>query len=188
MSLHPHFPSLICLGAARPSGIYLLRLHVTQSLWVPLGAFQRGKVFHFPPGPYLYVGSALARRGPSSLPRRLLRHATRQSGPPHPLQRPLRHTFPEPSPPDGKRLRWHIDYLLEAPATRLTHALLLPTARPLEAAVAAWVQRRPFVAVPIPGAGASDTPGQTHLFAVTPYAGWWADLCRSAARRFAEEL
>lgn len=188
MSLHPHFPALVGLGAPGPSGIYLLRLHVSRPLRLALGALHGGKPFVFPPGPYLYVGSALACRGATSLPRRLLRHASRRDGLPHPLQRPLRLAYPGHRPPAHKRLRWHVDYLLEPPGANLTHALLLHTGRPLERAFAAWVQQRPFITAPVRGAGASDAPGQTHLFAVAPYPGWWADLCSAAARRFAEEL
>ncbi|NLF75010.1 MAG: DUF123 domain-containing protein [Chloroflexi bacterium] len=188
MSTHPHFPSLVFLGRSGPSGIYLLRLHVTQPLLLALGALHGGRPIGFPPGPYLYVGSALAQRGATSLPRRLLRHATRCAGAPHPLRRPLQLAFPVTSPPARKRLHWHVDYLLEAPAVSLSHALLVYTSRPLERAFAAWVQRRPNITAPVPGAGASDAPGQTHLFAVAPYPGWWADLGSAAARRFAQEL
>ena len=185
---HPYFPALARLGVPGPSGVYLLRLHLTQPLSLALGALHDGRPFHLARGPYLYVGSALARRGAASLPRRLLRHTSRRQGPPHPLQRSLRLAYPDHLPPAQKRLRWHVDYLLEAPAAFLTHALLLHTAQPLERAFAAWLQQRPFTTAPVPGAGASDAPGQTHLVAVSPYPGWWADLCSSAARRFAEEI
>lgn len=188
MSSHPIFSPLVSLGPAGPSGIYLLRLHVIRPLFLSLGALHGGRLFPFSPGPYLYVGSALAPRGAASLPGRLLRHATRQHGLPHPLQRALRHIYPGHASPAGKRLRWHVDYLLEAPATCLTHALLLHTGRRLESAFAAWLARWPAASAPVPGAGASDAPGQTHLFAVSPYPGWWAELCRSASLRFAEEL
>ncbi len=188
MSPHPYFPSLVFLGPAGPSGVYLLRLHLIRPVPVALGALHGGRPFPLARGPYLYVGSALARRGPASLSRRLLRHATRRADAPHPLRQPLQLAFPGLSPPKQKRLHWHIDYLLEEPDVSLAGALLLQTRRPLEAPLAAWLHAHPLTATPAPGAGASDAPGQTHLFAVTPYPGWWADLCAAAARRFAEEL
>lgn len=183
-----HIPSLLLLGEEGPAGVYLLRLHVTRPLALALGRLQQGRLFCLAPGPYLYVGSALGRSGSASLGRRLLRHATRSSGPVHPLQRRLRRAFPAVAPPAQKRLHWHVDYLLEQPAAQLTGALALRTARPLEAALAAWLIGRPGIHVPVAGAGASDATASAHLLAVTPFPGWWAHLCRAAARRFAEEL
>lgn len=183
-----YVPSLLLLGAEGPAGVYLLRLHVIRPLALSLGKLQQGRLFHLSAGPYLYVGSALGQRGSTSLGRRLLRHATRCSGPAHPLQRRLRCAFPSVSPPPAKRLHWHVDYLLEQSASVLTGALVVRTVRPLEPALASWLIHRPYVHVPIAGAGASDTADSAHLLAVTPFPGWWAQLCRAAACRFAEEL
>jgi Uri superfamily endonuclease len=106
----------------------------------------------------------------------------------HPLQRSLQLAFPAQLPPAQKRLRWHVDYLLEEPDVRLTGALLLQTERSLETPLAAWLQRHPLTAIPVPGAGAADAPGQTHLFSVSRYPGWWGQICRGITYRFAEEL
>ena len=182
-----HIPSLLLLGEAGPAGVYLLRLHLLRPVALSLGKLQQGRIFHFAPGPYLYGGSALGQRGAASLGRRLLRHATRCSGPAHPLQRRLRRAFPAIPPPATKRLHWHVDYLLEQPAALLTGALVLRTARPLESAVASWLIHRPYVHIPASGAGASDTPDRAHDLAVGPFAGWWAHLCRAAIYGFVEE-
>ncbi|MDT8304834.1 MAG: DUF123 domain-containing protein [Anaerolineae bacterium] len=144
-------------------------------------------MLRFYPGPYLYAGSALSSRGASSLGRRLLRHATRSRGAAHPLQRHLRAAFPALSPPQRKRLHWHVDYLLEEPGVVLTGALIMRTRHALEGDLAAWLDHRPDTIIPAEGAGASDAPGQTHIFGVCAHPGWWRDLCRAITCRFAEE-
>jgi Uri superfamily endonuclease len=176
------------LGEDSPTGVYLLRLHVTRPLRVSLGRLRGGRRFAFHRGPYLYVGSALGLRGASCLARRLLRHATRRAGPPQPLQHHLRHAFPAFLPPRAKRLHWHVDYLLDEPAVFLTGALVLRTSCPLESSLAAWLGAKPTTSVPVPGAGASDASGPAHLFGVVPFPHWWPELCRAAAYRFAEAL
>lgn len=188
MALRSPIPSLLILGEDGPAGVYLLRLHVTCPLQLSLGRLQGGRHFAFRPGPYLYAGSALGLRGTSSLGRRLLRHASRRAGPPHPLHRHLRHSFPELIPPGAKRLHWHVDYLLDEPTVFLTGALLLRTFRPLESSLAAWLGAKPTTSVPVPGAGASDASEPAHLFSVFPFPRWWTELCRAAAYRFAEAL
>lgn len=188
MSLSDSAPSLLFLGEEGPAGIYLLRFHVTRPLQLSLGRLRAGELVPFDAGPYLYTGSALAVRGGSSLARRLLRHATRTTGAAHPLQRHLTTVFPGLLPPQGKRLHWHIDYLLDEPSVVLTGALLMRTSRALEGALAAWLIHRPFTTIPAAGAGASDAPGKTHILGVSAYGGWWADLCRALTYRFAEGL
>jgi Uri superfamily endonuclease len=145
-------------------------------------------VHTFAPGPYLYVGSALAARGATSLGPRLLRHTTRSTGAGHPLRRHLRAAFPTRTLPQTKRLRWHVDYLLDAPAVVLTGAIVLRTTRPLESSLARWLSRRPYTTEPVAGAGASDAPGQTHLLGVVAYPDWWSELCRAIICRFGDAL
>jgi sugar fermentation stimulation protein A len=73
-------------------GIYLLEISVAKDQWILVGAL--GSV-HFPPGTYVYVGSA--QRG---LEARVARHFRSQ-----------------------KRNHWHVDYLLSARGVTLTRAL-----------------------------------------------------------------
>lgn len=188
MSLTAITPSLLWMGEESPSGVYLLRFHVTQRLQLSLGRFRGGVPLAFAPGPYLYVGSALAHRGASALGRRLLRHAARSKGKAHPLRRHLLAAFPSLPAPDHKRPHWHIDHLLEAPTVVLTSALVIGTSQPLERGLAAWLMQRPIITAPVAGAGASDDPGQTHLLGVVAFSGWWRDLCRAIAYRFVGEL
>ncbi|HID50228.1 MAG TPA: GIY-YIG nuclease family protein [Chromatiales bacterium] len=88
------------------------------------------------PGCYLYVGSAF---GPGGLRARVGRR----------LQR-------------GKPLRWHIDYLREH--TRLVAVWYACDEQVREAAWVGAVAGMGGITVPLPGFGATDHPGQTHLF------------------------
>lgn len=156
---------LTCFGERQPVGTYLLHLQVSDDLRICYGRFQQGRPLFTPAGPYLYVGSALSQRGATSLARRLLRHATRANGPPHPIRPHLQAIF-NCQPPAAKRLHWHIDFLLEQTAVSLRHATLLFSATPQETAVARWLQQHPATAPLAPGLGASDHPRQSHLLAI----------------------
>jgi len=122
-STAPGLPSL-------PGG-YALELHLNGVASVQVG---RMGLCRFPPGCYLYLGSA---RGPGGLRARLLRH--------------LR-------PTGAIRLHWHIDYLrLLAPVTAL--AWLSETAGAPLALECCWSQALaalPMAFIPVPGFGAAD--------------------------------
>ena len=119
--------SFCCWGAESQGGIYLLRLSVVESLRVQFGRFQQGQPIDVPPGDYLYVGSALGQKGSGSLARRLLRHASRSDvANPQPIRQQMLALFPQiglgPTPlrpPTGKKLRWHVDFLLDEAAVEL---------------------------------------------------------------------
>ena len=64
----------------------------------------------------------------------------------------------------AKRLRWHIDYLLDETAVEIVHVTLLRAAVRLESAVAGRLADAPGAVAVRPGLGASDTPGETHLW------------------------
>lgn len=89
------------------------------------------------PGFYLYVGSA---HGPGGLCARLARHRRRD-----------------------KRKRWHIDYLRTH--VRLLEVWCTCNENRLESEWSAVVASIPGASVPMPGFGASDCPGEEHLFA-----------------------
>lgn len=125
--------ALCCWGGLSQGGVYLLRLRVVKPLLVKFGRFQQGQPVHAPSGDYLYVGSAGAQRGSASLARRLLRHASRSDAAnPHPIRQHLLVLFPQiglgPSPlrpPTSKKLRWHVDFLLEESAVALKMVYLV---------------------------------------------------------------
>jgi Uri superfamily endonuclease len=86
---------------------------------------------------YAYVGSAF---GAGGLRARVGRHLRRE-----------------------KPLRWHFDYL--RPYVEPRAVWYLASALRCESAWASALARLPGAAVPLPGFGASDHPGASHLFA-----------------------
>lgn len=92
MTSPPVIEGLFMLSLPQTSGVYILVFHLAKATSI---AFDRKGTRHtFPPGWYLYVGSAC---GVGGLNRRLARHQRRIS--------------------DGKRMHWNVDYYRE-------HALL----------------------------------------------------------------
>ncbi len=160
---------VIIFGEPVPTGTYILRLWLDGDLRVRFGRF--GELL-LPGGAYLYVGSAMGQKGASSLARRLLRHGTRAAGPPHPIRTVMARRFTAANlgqnlqPPPGKRLHWHIDYLLEETAVTLTHVLVIRSRARLETAVARCLNADPRTFAPAPGLGASDDPRSTHLLGI----------------------
>lgn len=161
-------------GDDSPGGVYILWLGVHRDLALAFGRFQTGRPIAIPAGNYAYVGSALSRRGATSLAGRLLRHATRGGGrPPHAIRDELAARLakvglrPAAGPlPADKRLRWHVDYLLEELAVEIGHISILRTAERAESRVADWLAAQPGAWPPAAGLGASDDRGRTHLWRV----------------------
>ena len=159
------------LGEPCQTGTYVLWLQVRSDLAVSFGRFDGGRPVAVAAGHYAYVGSAMGRGG-ASPGGRLLRHATRTAcKPPHAIRAALLVelsaaglALPRVCPPPAKRLRWHIDYLLDERAVEIVHVMLLRAAVRLESAVARRLAAVPDVAPLRPGLGASDTPGETHLW------------------------
>lgn len=154
------------LGPELPCGAYALWIDVRALIAVRFGRFAGGRPVELACGPYLYVGSAMGMQGASTLARRLLRHATRSDGTAHPVQPALRAALGL-APPATKRLRWHIDYLLDCPAAALAGVVAVRAAAPQEAALAAALLRQAWTMPVAPGLGASDHPGASHLLRVT---------------------
>ena len=182
---------LTVVGEQVQSGAYILRIRVKTPLALAFGRFRGGATVPLPAGDYLYVGSAMGRRGASSLARRLVRHATRSGDrAPHPIRAQMLETFARHGlgsgdlrPRRAKSLHWHVDYLLDPLAVSLTHVLAVRSTVRLEEAMAELVANRPYTSLPAPGLGASDTRGGTHLFAVAPMEAWWGTLVTRVARR-----
>lgn len=158
-------------GDAGQRGAYLLWMRAREETVVSFGRFQGGRPVVAAPGWYVYVGSAMGRRGASALAGRLLRHATRAGGqPPHAIRESMVRAFTAAGlgsiplrPPSLKRLRWHIDYLLDVPVVELEQVTVIRAEARLESALARQLAALPGASPLLAGLGAGDAPGETHL-------------------------
>lgn len=191
MSAPLRTPPVVVLGSDAPSGVYVLRVALAQPTRLAFGRFKRGRIIALPAGEYVYVGSAMGVKGAASLARRLVRHATRSGAqPPHAIRAALIESLRAAGlgsgallPRGEKARRWHVDYLLDAPAAELTHIIALRTRARLEAALARHLEHDPQTTLIERGLGAGDAPGSAHLLrVVAPSAeAWWSavlGLCR----------
>ena len=173
-----------CWGLESQGGTYILRLNISQPVAVGFGRFQGGEPVLVPEGDYLYVGSALAQKGAASLARRLLRHASRSDTlHPHAIRQDMVVLFPKLSlgpmplhPPSSKKLRWHVDFLLEEAAAALTAVYFLRSSVRWEERLAHWLLQFAEVSPLVVGLGGTDDPGGTHLLRVATHNDWWRVL------------
>ena len=175
------------LGDESLGGTYFLRIRVAQDVAVRFGRFQGGESVMIPQGEMLYLGSAM-----KGLASRVLRHALRSGDKPaHGLYEPLLLQMREVGlvnasteqsrssrfhPPSQKKLHWHIDYLLDETAVTLTQAFLIRSQERLEDSLGLWLCQQPETRVVVPGLGASDVKGHTHLLCVQADETWWSAL------------
>jgi Uri superfamily endonuclease len=115
-----------------PTGIYILILDLPIQRSIAIG---RLRTILFPPGTYLYTGSAM---GPGGLNARLARHLRTE-----------------------KRRHWHIDYLREY--AEIKEIWSYATDQRLECRWAAATLALPGARVPAPRFGASDCDCPAHL-------------------------
>jgi Uri superfamily endonuclease len=104
-------------------------------------------IFDFPAGYYLYVGSAL---GPGGLRARLARH-----------RRGSENSSQSSSSQRGKKLHWHIDYLLQR--VQLVEVWHVVSEERLECKWSEVAIRLPGAQVPVQGFGSSDCRCPAHL-------------------------
>ena len=176
-------------GGDEQSGSYLLRIRAAEDMVFPYGRFKKAKPVETRAGEYLYVGSALAKKGGVSLARRLVRHATRTGNrPPHPIRRGFLQFFPTVRlgegnllPRNGKRLHWNVDHLLDRASVELTGAVIMRHAVGIEAALGKRMERDPRAFVFEKGLGANDIPGNTHLLRIEADDAWWRELPEKVA-------
>jgi len=110
-------------------GVYTLIIRVTKAEKLNVGRFG---LHYFPVGYYTYTGSALGK-GASTLRRRLTRHLNRR-----------------------KKLRWHIDYLLNARSAETVVVCFAKTRERMECSVSKAIKMLPKATVPIRGFGSTD--------------------------------
>lgn len=176
-------PVLHILGEQSQGGTYLLKISLAQEISLTFGRFRGGKIFTLPAGDYVYIGSALNPRGATSLAPRLLRHATRSGGRPHPIRERLSDQFREIGlgpvtlqPPKSKKLHWNVDYLLEQEAAELVGVWVIRHPARLETEIAHALEADEGTEILIPGLGANDVRGGTHLLQIVGGEVWWEKL------------
>ena len=184
MASESTLPPITVLGDRSEGGTYVLRIRLRRALALVFGRFKGGKAISLPAGEYLYVGSALGRRGATALARRLVRHATRSGDkPPHKIRERLIARFTaiglgsgDLLPKREKRLHWHVDYLLVQPSADLTHVIAIRSNVRLEPMIGRVLEEDPCTSIVEKGLGASDVHGNTHLLRVLGDEGWWRSL------------
>jgi Uri superfamily endonuclease len=119
-------------------GTYILFISVKKEVFIRIGALKKIK---FTKGIYTYIGSALARKGSSSLINRVQRHLKSSN---------------------EKNLHWHIDYLLANENVKIAQIYLLPSPYKFECTLAREFHE---IAVDhIKGFGSTDCKCRSHLF------------------------
>jgi Uri superfamily endonuclease len=161
-------------GSKYRSGSYILLIHLSSSLHLAFGRFQQGKLFPVSAGDYLYIGSALGggKRG-APLARRLIRHASRSGKKdPHIIRTAIMTLFSEDtctenSKPPEKKLRWHIDYLLDLQEAQIDHIIIIRSPLKLELKLSELLEPLPETSLLASRLGAQDTRNSTHLLRIT---------------------
>ncbi len=161
------------------SGGYVLRVVMTADASFAFGRFRGGEELRLLAGEYAYVGSAVGAGG-APLAARLIRHATRTGPrPAHAIRDRInaalggcqREDAARPKREGGKKLHWHVDYLLDRPEAEIAGVVALVSARRVELELCRLLEEDPALRPVAPGLGASDHAGGTHLFVAA--ASWW---------------
>jgi len=79
-------------------------------------------------------------------------------------------------PPAAKRLHWHVDYLLDAPAVVVDAVLAIRSSRRDEGLLADLLARSLHTEEIGAGLGATDAPGRTHLMRLVGGKRAWRDV------------
>lgn len=186
-------PPITVLGDSGQGGTYVLRIELKKDVRLRFGRFKGGKRVELPPGEYVYVGSALAKKGSASLARRLLRHATRSGRKrAHAIRAEMMTRFREIdlgdkklAPPREKKKRWNVDFLLDLTAAEIGGVLIFRSPERWEGKMARLLEGSPETRVVEKGLGAGDDAGGTHLLRVEAGAEWWRGMERKIRREIA---
>ena len=158
-----------CIGGYHPNGTYCLRISLPNPVNLAFGRFKKGKEITLNAGEYLYVGSALATRGSTTLGNRLRRHTSRsQEYSSHTIQKELLQFFDAigiyySKTPASKKLFWNIDHLLNLSVTEIIGIILIRDPKPLENIWSEYLEHLPETIVFEKGLGANDSAGHTHI-------------------------
>jgi Uri superfamily endonuclease len=159
-------------GKPAHGGTYVLLVHVSKPLELAFGRFQGGRVIAVPEGDYIYIGSALGgKRAGNPLAQRLLRHASRSDGKNHhAIRKSVENLFYDPATSHrnhistgGKKLHWHIDYLLDCTEAEIDHIIIIQSPRRLEENISGLLGSLEETSLLAYRLGAQDSRRSTHL-------------------------
>ena len=157
-------------------GSYILMIHLSRPQQLAFGRFRHGELVTLTEGDYLYIGSALGgEKAGAPLARRLLRHASRSGSlNPHTIRTAMMTLFLENNfmekntiEPSEKKLRWHVDYLLELREAEIDHIVIIRSPVRLEQKLSELLESLPETSLVAPRLGAQDTRNSTHLLRFT---------------------
>ena len=185
-------PNIFIIGENSQAGTYVLRIRLKESTKLQFGRFKKGKLISLPAGDYTYVGSALSEKGATSLARRLVRHATRSGDkPPHAIRAEMVTQFaeyglgpPDPSPKNGKKLFWNIDFLLDLELAEIINVIIIRSPERLESTIAESLEHNPDTQIIEKSLGANDAPRYTHVLRVNADDMWWASIAENMQENF----
>ncbi|MHA2031359.1 MAG: DUF123 domain-containing protein [Candidatus Kariarchaeaceae archaeon] len=161
--------SIHCIGSDYPNGTYLLNIDLKKKVNIKFGRFRRGKPVQLISGNYVYIGSALAKRGATTLGNRLRRHTLRSDNlNPHKIQYSLSDFFDNigisyTKNPSPKNLFWNIDHLLNLPTAEITNIIFIRDPKSLENTWSKFLEDLPETNIFEKGLGANDSLGHTHV-------------------------
>ena len=181
-------PSIRIIGGNSQAGTYVLRIRLKEDTILQFGRFKKGKLISLPVGDYTYVGSALSKKGATSLARRLIRHATRSGDkPPHTIREKMIHQFAECGLGSGnlllrqeKTLHWNVDFLLDLQSAEIVNIFAIRSPERLENRMAKWLECDLQTDIIEQGLGANDAPGNTHLLRLRADDMGWMSLTDNA--------
>lgn len=160
-------------------GSYILLIRLSCSVKLAFGRFQFGRLITFTGGEYLYIGSALGKEESTGSPlaRRVIRHASRsEEKKPHKIRPALLQLFSGDDfasssnrAPSTKKLRWHIDYLLDLPEAEITHIVIMRSPLKLEDKLSELLESSNATSIVATHLGAGDTRNSTHLLKITDH-------------------
>lgn len=160
----------ICfIGSEGQAGTYILRLNLMKTMKIPFGRFDGGREIELLSGEYLYIGSALAKKGSTTLGNRIQRHCARSDPMTnHKIRSEFRqfctqHNIHTTDNPSNKTPFWNIDHLTNLLEAEIIGIIAIRDLVPLENPWSEYIEAQPFSTVFAKGLGANDAEGHTHL-------------------------
>lgn len=190
--------NICAIGDEHPNGTYMYLIRLSNSTSIPFGRFKKGKEIHLTSGYYVYIGSALSKRGSTSLGNRLSRHLRRTPGlKEHQLRHNLVEFFDEigityARKPSDKTLFWNIDHFNNLIDAEIIGVIFVRNPIALENTWSEFIENLDVSHVFEKGLGANDTIGHTHVQQIIlkdcnnekEYMEWWIQLPPQLPRIF----